>query len=437
MRNRTTSGARGRSGGAWVFLRQVGLLAAKDLKIFVADRGALFLALIFPFAFVLMFSSLSMGGSLGGEDKPLTVYVATAEADGSLSRQIIEAMTSAAGGGATQGQGSVSGGGLDIRSVRAEEAREALAKEKIGGYLFFPADFTEAVMSGRPARLAVYANPEAGTTRAALLSIAQSVAGEIASYRVMFRAIGDLSGGATRGIGVGGVAAGGVTAGPAGGAAGVASAGVGVDLAYEQVGKIEPVRPADFLIPGYLTMFVFFSLALAAEALVAEKENSTLERLMAGSATRYSIVTGKMAGSFARGLVQTAVFWLTGIFLFHIRMGHHPATVVLVSMLLTLASAGIGAFLASIARSRKSAASVAVFTSLSFAALGGSWWPLFVMPRWLQNLAKVTPHAWANSAFNNLMLFGASPGNVRPEMIALALFAVVFGGLAIWRFRVN
>ena len=48
------------------------------------------------------------------------------------------------------------------------------------------------------------------------------------------------------------------------------------------------------------------------------------------------------------------------------------------------------------------------------------------MPQWLQNVAKITPHAWANSAFNKLMLFGASPTNVMPEMIALTLFGVVF-----------
>jgi len=94
-------------------------------------------------------------------------------------------------------------------------------------------------------------------------------------------------------------------------------------------------------------------------------------------------------------------------------------------------------FLAAVATSRKAAGSIAVFTSLSLAAFGGCWWPLFIMPQWLQSAAKITPHAWANSAFNKLMLFGGSPANVVPEMIALTLFGVVFLSLGIWKFRIN
>jgi ABC-2 type transport system permease protein len=80
---------------------------------------------------------------------------------------------------------------------------------------------------------------------------------------------------------------------------------------------------------------------------------------------------------------------------------------------------------------------MAVFSSLGAAALGGCWWPLFIMPRWLQNLARITPHAWANSAFNKLMLFGATPQDVVPELGALVLFAVLFGVLGVWRFRLG
>ena len=57
------------------------------------------------------------------------------------------------------------------------------------------------------------------------------------------------------------------------------------------------------------------------------------------------------------------------------------------------------------------------------------------MPRWLQVVARVTPHAWAISGFNKLMLFGASFGAALPEMLVLIGFAGVFGIIAIYRFR--
>lgn len=351
--------------------------------------------------------SLMMGPS-SGEDKPVVIHLATAESEGSISRQIIEGMAASAEG-------------LQVRRLAPEEARQALLKQQIGGYLFFPAGFSEAVVRARPTRLIVYYHPEAVTARAALTSVARAIATEIRSYQVMYRAIAELAGPA----GTGGVP----PARPAD--------ALGVRAVFQQVGEIEAARPVDFLVPGYLTMFVFFALAFTGESLLAERETYTLERLVVASASRGSILGGKMAGAFLRGLVQVIIFWVAGALAFHVRMGHYPAAVVLVSVLLAVVSAAVGVFLATVARTRKGAASMTVFISLSAAALGGCWWPLFIMPRWLQNLARITPHAWANSAFNKLMLFGATPADVLPEMGVLVLFAAVFAALAMGRFRLN
>jgi len=78
-----------------------------------------------------------------------------------------------------------------------------------------------------------------------------------------------------------------------------------------------------------------------------------------------------------------------------------------------------------------------VLTSLVLAPLGGCWWPLFITPRWLQFMAKITPHAWATTGFNKLMVFGADFSAVVPEMSVLIVFASVFGIIAIWRFRTS
>ena len=58
-------------------------------------------------------------------------------------------------------------------------------------------------------------------------------------------------------------------------------------------------------------------------------------------------------------------------------------------------------------------------------------------PEWMQSLAKLTPHGWANGAFNKLMLFGAEFGDVSQEMIALPAFGVAFLAIALWRFRLS
>ena len=57
-----------------------------------------------------------------------------------------------------------------------------------------------------------------------------------------------------------------------------------IGLRVEQVGEIAPFNASNFTLPGYLTMFVFFTAAMGAEALARERQTHTLERLMANGA---------------------------------------------------------------------------------------------------------------------------------------------------------
>jgi ABC-2 type transport system permease protein len=57
------------------------------------------------------------------------------------------------------------------------------------------------------------------------------------------------------------------------------------------------------------------------------------------------------------------------------------------------------------------------------------------MPEWLQTLGLLTPHAWAVDAYHALMVQGAGLVEVLPAVAVLALFAAVFFGVGVWRFR--
>ncbi len=71
------------------------------------------------------------------------------------------------------------------------------------------------------------------------------------------------------------------------------------------------------------------------------------------------------------------------------------------------------------------------------APLGGCWWPLFITPQWMQFIAKFTPHGWATTGFDKLLVFGANGGDVLWEMLALAGFAVAFIIVAVINFRTS
>jgi ABC-2 type transport system permease protein len=397
-------------------LRHIWFYALKDLRLFATDRLALFFAILFPFLFVVMFNFILSG--VGSEDQRLELYLATQEAAGGLSYQIIGAMETKDDSQLKPGEPKI------VWDKDYDQAYQAVEDKELEGFLAFPADFTEGVTMGYGTQLEVIADAEATNTRAALNGLAQAIASQVGSQYVAISAINELAGGQA-------------IQSSYQGQQGIAADESLVEFEVEKVGEVEAENPSNYVIPGYLVMFVFFTAALSAGRIVRERQNHTLERLLAGSVRRESILGGTFLGTATKGLIQIAIFWVIGILVFKIDLGLSPAATIILSILVIIMSSAFGMMLATLVRTERSAGSIGVLTSLVLAPLGGCWWPLFILPKWMQALAKITPHGWANIGFNKLMVFGADFGAVVPEMLALIGFAVVFGIIAVWRFRTS
>ena len=396
-------------------LRRMLLLAGKDLRTFVRDRMALLFSLAFPLLFVFGFSLLGLTGS---GDPLLEVVVATEEEPGSLSAQIIDGMAQNAS--------------PSVRRLDPAEARVQVDAGDLPGYILFPAGFSEALTSGEPTTLQVVADPDAADQRALLEGVAGAIAREVNERALTAGTAARLAGEAGSAVDPAqlaqALASVDEAAGPAPGT---------VTVRIEQVGEVKAIEPGDALLPGYLTMFIFFAAGFGGQELIRERENHTLDRLIAGGVSGTTILAGKWLGTAGRAVVQAIVLWLAGVLLFSASFGRAPLGSILVTVAMIAASASFALFIAAFAPSIRSADSITVVVSLAFAALGGSWWPLFIMPQWMQALARITPHAWANDAFSRLLLFGADTGDVLLDIGVLFAFAIAFGVAGVARVRLR
>ena len=385
--------------------RQSLLLAWKDTRIFFRDRAALAFAFLLPFVFVIGFS-LALRGA-GPENEPLQFIVVTEDVDFGLSYRAVTTMVEA-------GEGRIDG-------MNYKDAIAAVEAGEIDGFVLFPPDFTPRLVSGETASLEVIVGDIPPADEAALRGFAQEIASRFSEGQATVNSVIALGypekASAVRKELLSD------TSGPA------------IGLQVEQVGEIAPFNASNFTLPGYLTMFVFFTAAMGAEALARERQTHTLERLMANGARRESLILGKFLAGAIIGVTQVAVMWIVGSLAFNIDLGASPVAVILLSLLMVVASAAFGVLLASFVGNVRTASAAGVLTSLVLAPIGGSWWPLFITPPFMQSLARLTPHGWANGGLNKLMLFGAGFADVLPEMAALAVFAAVFLSIALWRFR--
>ena len=85
--------------------------------------------------------------------------------------------------------------------------------------------------------------------------------------------------------------------------------------------------------------------------------------------------------------------------------------------------------------SEQQAGPIGMIVGLTFAAIGGSMAPLDTFPSTMRTIAHVTPHAWANDAFNHLLERQRRPfARVSGRCRSLRLRGGV-AHLATWRLR--
>lgn len=201
-------------------------------------------------------------------------------------------------------------------------------------------------------------------------------------------------------------------------------------------GVSPPSRPSatQQSVPAYTIFGVFFITLTLATNFVRERDDGTMTRLLVAPVSRFALLLGKLLPYFLVNLVQIGLMFLVGKLLFDHPLGDAPALVV-VSLALAATATGLGALIATFARTEAQVGALAVSSSITLAALGGLMVPSYVMPGPMQKMAMATPQAWALEGYHDVMLRGATLGGVLVEVGVLAAFAVVFFLVAGIRFR--
>lgn len=404
-------------------LRHVWYIALNTLRLFLMDRLAVGMFILFPFLFIILFNV--MLANTGNADPRLTLHLATQETSG-LSHQIIQSLVT------TDEAALEPGAPVIIWEKDYEKAKTDVTDGNIAGVLAFPADFTQKIMAGQNTGLEIIVMPDATNTRMALYGLAQSLSAGFGATNVEVNSVVQLL--ARQGASEAEIQA------------AIAkilaneSTGNGTSLITfeaKKVGEVKPINTSSYVVPGYLVMFVFFAAAMASTDIIRERRNRTLERMMATSVKKESILGGIYLGGVLRGLLQIVIFLVLGYFVFKVDFGFAPWAVFLLSFLMVLMSAAFSVMLATLVKTERSVSALAVLVSLILAPLGGCWWPLFIAPNWMQFIAKFTPHGWACDGFNKLMLFGATAGDVMWNFLVLFGFAAAFIIVAILRFKTS
>ncbi|MBE0524496.1 MAG: ABC transporter permease [Methanosarcinales archaeon] len=188
-------------------------------------------------------------------------------------------------------------------------------------------------------------------------------------------------------------------------------------------------------VPGFAVMFVLFtSIGAGSVSLLKEQEEGTFRRLVVAPISKAEIIGGKITSTFFKAFVQLSVLMIFGHFVFDLNLGSDMLALAVLIAAIALSSTGLGLLVAVIVTTKDQADSFSNVLTLTMSAIGGSWWPIFIEPQFMQDIARLTITAWAMDGFYDLLYFDLGLVGILKEVGVLVLMTIIFFGLAISRF---
>jgi ABC-2 type transport system permease protein len=198
-------------------------------------------------------------------------------------------------------------------------------------------------------------------------------------------------------------------------------------------------RPVGFSLslPGTLVMYLFLNLLVFGGASVAnERRTGVLRRLTVNPVTRRDLVFGKMYGLMLLAGVQVVFFMIVGQYLFGVNVGENLFGIVLTLLVFSWVAASLGVLIGSLVKAEEKVVGLCLLLALPMAAIGGCWWPIEIVPKFLQYAALATPTGWALIGLHQLITFGGGLAEAGKAIVVLAAFGVAANLAAMRFFRV-
>lgn len=165
-----------------------------------------------------------------------------------------------------------------------------------------------------------------------------------------------------------------------------------------------------------------------------ERMNGTLVGLFLAPCPRASWLIGFTLGGILDSLISAIVVLGVGMVAFHIRLDPNYPSLVLTGLVFLIAIGGLGFILTGLGLLIRDGGTLSNLVFPIFAFLGGVWYPVALLPIWLQVPARCLPLGYGMQALASASLHHAGITDLAPQLIPLTGFAIVLPLFGIWMF---
>lgn len=190
------------------------------------------------------------------------------------------------------------------------------------------------------------------------------------------------------------------------------------------------------IVPGLLgTLLTMTFVMVASMALTREREQGTMETLLATPILPLEVIIGKAAPFIIVGYLQVIVILSIAIFFFKVPMTGSLTLLLIMVLPFILASLSVGITISTIAKSQLEASQASIFFFLPSILLSGFAFPFKGMPEWAQIIGNILPLTHFINIVRGIMLKGIGFAEAWIDLWPLLVFMLVMLIIAVKRYR--
>ena len=188
----------------------------------------------------------------------------------------------------------------------------------------------------------------------------------------------------------------------------------------------ERYRFIEFFVPGIIAMAIMTSCLSNALNMNAElRQKGILRKLATTPITRADWLVASILYQLVLSVISTAAILLVSYAVFDVRL-HIDVWLPLIVVVEVIAFSGIGMLLTPFAKEAESASAVGNAFLFPMMFLSGTFFPVEMMPPFLQSFAKLLPLYYVNEALRAAMIFVDGAATIRSAGVTAAFATVVF-----------
>jgi ABC-2 type transport system permease protein len=209
-----------------------------------------------------------------------------------------------------------------------------------------------------------------------------------------------------------------------------------LQLQEEQLVGTQVANPwATRSVGGWAMMFLLFALSGSSTTLFDEKKSGVVQRILACPISRVHILWSKYLYNMSLGFVQLIVLFIAGALLYNIDIFSNFPNLVLILVAAATACTAFGMLLAAVSKSTAQASGLGTFLILAMSSIGGAWFPVSLMPEFIQSISKLTLVYWSMDGFLQVLWRGAPLGDILPNVGILLAISALITSISVWQFK--